>query len=317
MTLRFPGLYRLSATHVCEGKAAASRGLGFRSLGLGIAVALGCLGGAPASLRAQEVDDVDKNEKTEKVANRRGDREDGFYGFMPYFNSGPYTTIQRVKGTISTTFGPFDSPRNTLTNMGWLFELGVSSPKIELLPGDPRLNIFGGILIPTNESSVIGSQVSIEALGQDTLTENTKMQLEYQTSYRAGMGMEFDVEFFEVDLKLMPGVQYLYLGSRYAAQVDSTLVPGNFLLPNETRISSAKNALAQHFLGPSLKITTEHVDVWRFRVDLYIEGSLLFDVAGTREQSRFVDTDGETSIFTWEADTTAGVFNAGLRIRLF
>jgi len=201
--------------------------------------------------------------------------------------------------------------------MGWLFELGMTSPKIEPFPGDPRLNVFGGILIPTNESSVIGSQVSIEALGQDKLTEQTKMQLEYQTSYRMGMGMEFDVEFLEVDLKLMPGVQYLYLGSRYAAQVDSTLVPGNFLLPNETRTSSAKNALVQHFVGPSFKITTEHVDVWRFRVDLYIEGSLLFDVAGTREQSRVVDADGETTTFTWEADPIAGVFNAGLRIRLF
>ena len=292
-------------------------GRGVRFLSIGIFAALVCLFLFPASVGAQEgADEIAEAPENEETGRRGAKQDEGFFGLTPFFNSGPYTTIQRVKGNVATTFGPSDTPRNTLTNMGWLFELGVSSPTLEALPGDPRLNVFAGVLIPTNESSVIGSRIAVTAFGEDVVTEGTKMQLEYQTSYRAGVGLEFPLQVLGVDLRLMPGAQYLLLGSRYAAQVGSTRVFGDFTIPNETRNSAAKNAFNQHLFGPSLKITTESVDIGAFRFDLYIEGSLLFDVAGTREQSRFVDSDGEISVFTWEASTTAGVFNAGFRILL-
>lgn len=295
----------------------ASRGAGGRPFRAVFGLSLALLLATPGM--GTEADDADVEEDSTAVRNDRGrsgsrsERRQQFGGFSPYFSSGPYTTIQRVKGRVATTYGPQDAPRNTLTNLGWLFELGVESPAFERLPGKPRLHAFGGVMIPTNESSVIGSRVVFTTMNDDRLTEDTKMALEYQTSYRAGLGSEFEIEVLSTRIKLMPGVQYLYLGSRYTAEAESTLV-----LPtgNVERRSSAKNALAQHFLGPSLKITTDHVRMGPFLFDVYIEGSLLFDIAGTREQSRFVDGDGEISTFTWEADTTSGVFNAGLRIRL-
>jgi hypothetical protein len=258
----------------------------------------------------------------------KGEAEAG--RFEPYFNSGPYTTIQRVKGDLTTSFGPSSKPRNTLTNMGWLFEIGVAAPAIKALPGAPRLNLFAGLLVPTNESSVIqttlvktlvvpGETPGFDDAGQ--LAEGTKMALEYQNSYRAGLGAEFTLPFFDLDLTLMPGVQYLYLGSRYTGQVNATFVASVFPEPplpslDFERTSSAQNSLVQHLLGPSLKIGTEEVSFGPFLLDLYIEGSLLFDVAGTRRQSTFVDAEGGTSVFTWEAGTTAGVFNAGFRVRI-
>jgi hypothetical protein len=82
-------------------------------------------------------------------------------GFSPYLSTGPYTTIQRVRASVDTDFGVSERSANTLTNLGWLFELGVRSPRVEELPGQPRFNLAGGILIPMNTSSTIGSSVTI------------------------------------------------------------------------------------------------------------------------------------------------------------
>ena len=298
----------------------------------GLAVKYGCLWVACflmmwMSAGTAAADDFDDR------GSKGGDREEQKGRFEPYFNSGPYTTIQRVKGDVTTSFGPSSKPRNTLTNMGWLFEIGVAAPKMNAIPGAPRLNLFAGILVPTNESSVLQSTLAkIPVIPGETpgfdeaglLAEGTKMQLEYKTSYRAGLGAEFTLPFLGVDFTLMPGVQYLYLGGRYAGQAEANFTANRFpdpeIVPPEVldfeRTSSAKNSHVQHLLGPSLKIGTEEVALGPFLVDLYIKGSLLFDVAGTRTQSTFVDADAQTSVYTWDAGTTAGVFNAGFRVRI-
>ncbi len=290
-----------------------------------VALAVACvvlLGGVAS---AQEREQIDDERAPARPAERRfetgGTKSPlgfSFFGIMPYFDTGPYTTIQRVKGRVGTTFGVEDAPRNTLTNMGWLFELGLAFPAIDALPGDPSLNLFGGVLIPTNESSVIGSRVAITtpAGTNNRLTEQSKMQLEYQTSYRAGLGAEFEFPVMNVDIRVMPGVQYLYLGSRYGAQTASILTFSAFGRDSIMQNAAGKNALVQHFVGPSLKLGTEHIDLGPFRFDVYIEGGLLVDVAGTRRQSRAVDQVGGISTYTWEADSLAGVFNAGMRVRL-
>lgn len=304
-----------------DGSSRCAQELGGRSHWLVVGVLLAVLSVAPGSGRAEvgEADD-EAAESSEEAANEvrgrgsRSERRVHLGGFEPYFNAGPYTTIQRVKGNLQTTFGPSDTPRNTLTNLGWLFELGVASPALQRLPGKPRLHAFGGVLIPTNESSVIGSSATEITTAAVRVAEDTKMSLEYQTSYRAGLGAEFELEVLSTRLTLMPGVQYLYLGSRYTAGAQSRRF---FTSGTTIEVQSlAKNALVQHFFGPSLKITTEAVDVGPIRFDLYVEGSLLFDVTGTRQQSRFEGGPGQVSTFTWEAETTTGVVNAGLRLRL-
>jgi hypothetical protein len=309
---------RSSRARRAESSSRAAPGPRGRARWLLVGLLLAVMSAAPGAVLAEEEDEGDAvGNSSEEAANEGGwsrrERKEYLGGFTPYFNTGPYTTIQRVKGNVATTFGPSDTPRNTLTNLGWLFELGVASPAFERVPGKPRLHAFGGILIPTNESSVIGSQATEITTAAVRIAEDTKMALEYQTSYRAGLGLEFEFEVLDTRLTLKPAVHYLYLGSRYSGRA----VSRSFFTSGTTieLESSAKNALVQHFVGPALKITTEAVDVGPVRLDLFIEGSLLFDVAGTRQQSRF-EGAGQATTFTWEADTAAGVFNAGLRFRI-
>jgi hypothetical protein len=237
-------------------------------------------------------------------------------GFSPYFSTGPYTTIQRVRASIDTDFGVSERKANTLTNLGWLFELGVRSPRLEKLPGQPCFDLAGGFLIPMNTSSTIGSSVSItEGQFNDTLKEETKLGLDYGTSYRAGLGIEFLIEVLPVDLQITPGVQYLYLDSRYIGEVDSTR---SFIseAPSITRQAQAKANLVQHFVGPSLRVATEPVELWGLQVDLFLEGALLIDVAGTRESRTTRDEENRRASFNWEAGSSAGMATAGFRILL-
>lgn len=238
-------------------------------------------------------------------------------GFQPFVQTGPYTTFQTVKASIDTNFGPRDDPSNVLTNMGWLFEAGLSSPRIRPIPGAPRLQVHGGLLVPTNESSVIGSNVELteDPATRDDTIELSKASVEFQNSYRAGIGLEFEFSVFETRLKVMPGAQYLHLGARYDSEAESTLTPNNTTRPSVSVETRTQKKLVQHFVGPSLKLSTTDFEVFGLLADLSIEGAFLIDVAGTRRIG-FVTDGSSSAAFSWEAAATAGSFNALLRIRL-
>ena len=237
-------------------------------------------------------------------------------GFSPYLSTGPYTTIQRVRASIDTDFGVAERKANTLTNLGWLFELGIRSPRLEELPGKPSFNVAGGILIPMNTSGTIGSSVAIiQGQFNDSLKEETKLAVDYNNSYRVGLGAEFLIEVLPVDLQITSGVSYLYLDSRYIGNAESVR---SFVSEADPiiRNAEAKVNMVQHFVGPSLRIATEPVEVFGLQADLFLEGVLLFDVAGTRQTRTKRDEENRRASFNWEASTSAGMVSAGFRILL-
>lgn len=246
----------------------------------------------------------------------RRDRESQLDGFSPYLSTGPYTTIQRVRASIDTDFGVQERTANTLTNLGWLFELGIRSPRVEVLPGDPRFTVSGGILLPMNISGTIGSSVAIiPGTFNDSLKEETKLAVDYNNSYRTGLGIEFLIDVLPVDLQVSSAIQYLYLDSRYIGNAESER---SFIseAPSIIRNAQAKANLVQHFVGPSLRIATEPVEMLGLKMDLFLEGVLLFDVAGTRESVTKRDEQNRRASFNWEASTSAGMVSAGFRILL-
>lgn len=237
-------------------------------------------------------------------------------GFSPYLSTGPYTTIQRVRASISTDFGVNERTANTLTNLGWMIEAGVQSPRFEDLPGKPRFGVAGGILIPMNTTSTIGSSVAIiTGRFNDSLKEETKLGVDYKNSYRVGFGVEFLLDMLPVELKLTPGFDYLYLDSRYIGQAESVR---SFISEADPiiRDASAKVNLVQHFVGPSFQIASEPVEAFGLQADLFIKGALLFDVAGTRRFRTTRNDENRRASFNWEASSTAGYFSAGFRILL-
>ncbi len=238
------------------------------------------------------------------------------HGFSPYLSTGPFTTIQRVRASISTDFGINKRSANTLTNLGWMIEAGVQSPRFEDLPGKPRFGVAAGILLPLNASSTIGSSVEIiQGQFNDKTKEETKLAVDYKNSYRVGFGVELLFDSLPVDLRFTPGLDYLYLDSRYnaEAQSDRTFVSD---APAIVRGARSKVNLVQHFVGPSLRIATEPVEAFGLKADLFIQGSLLFDVAGTRRFRTTRNAENRRASFNWEASSTAGIFTAGFRILL-
>jgi hypothetical protein len=118
-----------------------------------------------------------------------------------------------------------------------------------------------------------------------------------------------------IDLQVTPGFQYLYLDSRYKGEVDSTRT---FIseAPAVTRQAQAKTNLVQHFVGPSLRVSTAPVDLLGLQIDLFLEGVLLLDVDGTRETVTKRDEENRRASFNWEASTSAGMVSAGFRVLL-
>ena len=118
-----------------------------------------------------------------------------------------------------------------------------------------------------------------------------------------------------VDLQVSSGIQYLYLDSRYIGNAESER---SFIseAPSIIRNAQAKANLVQHFVGPSLRVATEPVEMFGLKMDLFLEGVLLFDVAGTRESVTKRDEQNRRASFNWEASTSAGMVSAGFRILL-
>lgn len=242
--------------------------------------------------------------------------ESHFFGFSPFIMTGPYTTIQRVRASIDTDFNVRDRAANTLTNLGWMIQAGIHAPRLESLPGKPRFEISGGILIPTNASGVVGSKVTITTgMFNDSLKEETKLAVDYNNSFLAGLGVEFIADFLPVELRVTPGVKYLYLDSRYVGRVESerTFISE---APPIVRNASAELNLVQHFVGPSLRIATEPMQIFGIEADLFLEGGLFIDVAGTRRMVSQRDSGNRRSSFNWEASSSAGLVTAGFRVLL-
>lgn len=258
-----------------------------------------------------------ETERGEAVAARGRDATRSLLqGFSPYLATGPYTTIQRVSASIDTDFGVAERSANTLTNLGWILEVGVQSPRFNEVPGKPRFGVSAGILIPMNTTSTIGSSVEIiKGRFNDSLKEETKLSVDYKNSYRAGFGVEFIFDSLPVELKFTPGFDYLYLDSRYVGEAESLR---SFISEADPIIRNARSKvnLVQHFVGPSLRIATEPIDLFSLRADLFIQGALLFDVAGTRRFRSTRDDENRRASFNWEAASSAGFFSAGFRILL-
>lgn len=256
---------------------------------------------------------------TGAAGERRGDPDESrLGGFSPYVWTGPYTTIQSAKASIETDFGPGDRTQNTLTNLGWIFQLGVLSPEIEAIPGKPRIDVFGGLLVPTNQSSAIGSRVElITGTFLDQTREETKLQIDYSNSYRAGMSIEWAIkDVLPVDFGIAIGGQYLFLDSRWFGFAESERTfPGGSRDPI-IRSAASKVNFVQHLVGPSVRIRTEAVEALGLAFDLYAEGALLLDVQGTRRTRSVRDADNRRSTFNWEAGSGTGLVSFGLRIRL-
>lgn len=252
----------------------------------------------------------------ESDLDEEGSASNALYGFSPYLSTGPYTTIQRVRASINSDFGINDRSANTLTNLGWSFEVGVQSPQFEDLPGKPRFGVAGGILVPFNASGTIKSSVAIiQGTFNDSTKEELKLVVDYKNSYRAGFGAEFMFDWLPANLRITPGVEYLYLDSRYVGEVSSvrTIIGSEISFDRSAR---TKVNLVQHFVGPSLRVATEPIELFGLQADLYIHGSLLFDAAGTRRFRSLRDEENRRAAFNFEASTMAGYFNAGFRVLL-
>ena len=241
-------------------------------------------------------------------------RKSWLFGFSPYFTAGPYTTIQRVEASVDTDYGPSDDARNTLTNLGWMFTLGIQTPPLADGYGKPRIDLSGGLLVPTNTSSAISSSVSVTA-GTSSLKEETKLQVDYNNSYQATVGVEFLIESLPVDIQVMPGFRYLHLDTRYVGEAESerTFLSGADPI---IRSGASKVNLVQHFVGPSLRVTTETVSLFGLNLDLFVEGTFLIDVNGTDKRREVRNEENRRTSFEWEAENTGGLVSAGLRILL-
>lgn len=237
---------------------------------------------------------------------------------QPFVMAGPYVTIQTARASASTTLEIDTREKNTLTGMNFRFLGGLSGPEIAAIPGRPRPVITAAFIVPLNESSTIGGDLSSENLGgSGTRSGEAKYGIEYTNSYSAGLGLEFKVDVFDRELRLTPGIEYLNSNGRYVGLVEekqTTILPELEII---TRRARTKRILDQHLLGPSFRLSTEGVKIAALWIDFYVEGALLIDIAGTREKAfvDFGDADGNRASFNFEMGRGSGQINAGLQIR--
>jgi hypothetical protein len=247
---------------------------------------------------------------------RADDEEGALWGFSPYFDSGPYAFLQRVEGEVDTDFGPTEKAQNLLTNMGWSFQLGLRSPRLADVPGKPRLDLQGGVLLPTNPSGTISSKVDVSSELAATLKEEVKLAVDYNTSYHASLGVEVVVDGLPVEIRITPAVRYLSLTTRLDGLVDSTRSFQGGAQAEIVRNAAVQKNLRQHLLGPSLRVATEPIELWGIEGDLYLEGDLLVDLEGMDESLDAFTEDARRASFRWEADRVAGLVRFGFRLLL-
>jgi hypothetical protein len=237
-------------------------------------------------------------------------------GFSGFVEASPHVVVQRARGSGASSFDTDGRKSNIVTNMTFRLGGGVKSPAIESLWGRPRVVAYGGVLLPLNESSTIGTQfieTSVAQSGQE-LIEFSKFSIEYQTSGLAGVGLEFTVPVFDAEITVRPSVESLHLVSRYVGELffQRTFILGGSDPPQEVRV---KKLITQHFLGPSLRIGSSTFRYKSVSLDLFLDTSLLLDVAGTNERVRDNRPNGDSGVFTFETGSGLVQVGAGFQVR--
>lgn len=237
-------------------------------------------------------------------------------GFSGFIEAAPHVVVQRARGGGDSNFGESNRKSNIMTNMTFRLGGGFKSPALESVWGRPRVVVFGGVLLPLNESSTIGTEFVETSVPQSgvELIEFSKFTIEYQTSGAAGLGLEFTVPVFDSEITVRPAVESLHMVSRYVGELffQRTFIAGEPDDPREVRV---KEEIIQHFLGPSLRIGTPTFRFKGVSFDFFLDTSLLLDVAGTRREVRDSRPNGDTGKFNFETGSGLVQVGTGLQIR--
>jgi len=256
---------------------------------------VGCLLlGSPAAVSAQE-DGID--------------HRDRFAGFL---EAAPHVVVQRGRGSLGSNFDFSARKSNILTNMTFKLGGGVKAPALDRILGRPRPVVYGGVLLPLNESSTIGTSLIETSTPGFEQVEFSKFAIEYQTSGLTGIGLEFEIPILDTAISLTPSLQSLHLVTRYAGQASLQI---NGLGFNESHVVKGKKKITQHFLGPAVRLAAPRVVIRGFAIDFFLESSLLVDVAGTRKEFVVIGENGDRGEFTFEGGGGVVQVASGLTIR--
>jgi hypothetical protein len=278
----------------CSGNDAGRRGSAvWRALVLGI-----LLGGSLAApCLAQEEPDV----------------RDGFSVFV---EAAPHVSVQRARGSVDSNFGSQSRKANVVTNMTFRLGGGFKAPALSDSWGRPRPVAYAAALIPLNESSTIGKLFVKETPLGSSRVQSAKYSIEYQTSATAGLGVEFMVPVFDIEIAVTPAIESLHLISRYVG--DTALKVTVIARPelDEDHSLRGKQDITQHFLGPALRLSTPTaVFEGGIAIDFFLHSSVLFDVAGTRERFVVNGANGDSGSFNFETGTGVVQIASGFQVR--
>lgn len=235
--------------------------------------------------------------------------------FAGYVEVAPQVIVQKGRGSVGTNFELSSRKSNYLTNMTFRFGGGVKGPEIVGLWGRPRPVLYGGAIVPLDESSTIGNELIETNPPGEEVAEGAKFSIEYQTSGMAGLGLEFIVPFLESEIRITPAVESLHLVSRYVGEGTYTVAASNPNVPDEQHEIRAKKEIVQHLIGPALRVATPTVIVRGFAIDLFLGASVVFDVAGTREEIDATGENGDRGQFTFETGKGAAQVTTGFQVR--
>lgn len=231
-----------------------------------------------------------------------------------FLDAAPHVVIQRAKSGVSTNFGLTSNKANIVTNMTFRLGGGLKGPAIEAIPGKPRPVVWGAALVPLNESSTIGARFFLdESRPGFQSIEFSKFSIEYQTSGIVGLGIEFEVPILsEGAISITPALESLHLVTRYVGEAD---IQTNSLGNSEVHDVRLKDEITQHFLGPSLRIGAPAIVVRGVAIHFFVNGSILFDVAGTRRELNARGQNGDSGRFSFETGSGVVQVGSGIQVR--
>lgn len=246
----------------------------------------------------------------EKVENAR------FGGWSAAFEIGPHVIVQRARGSLDTNFDYSRRKANNLSSLNMRLGAEILAPEL----GSPSVRfrpvVYGGLLLPLNESSTVGAELIQSTLQTFQLTEEAKFSVEYQVSGLVGLGVEFRVPVLDSEITIRPAIESLHLSTRYAGlggTVEDPFAPNLPTIEHEVR---GQKEIMQHFVGPSLRVGSPDFHFRGVILDFHLGASLVFDVAGTRKKFRVVEPSGDRADFNFETGTGAAQVGLGLRIRV-
>ena len=189
------------------------------------------------------------------------------------------------------------SERSTQTSSvsALFFDVGAgsTSPKIDFLPGEPRLRIRGGVLVPMADDSTIRSDAENRMYANP---EGPAQTLEDQITIRgdadwgegwyASLGMQVELSL-EWDVRVTASAHYLGRQLEYAGSIDRAFedrrrVPAPFVMIPDTSVSTRPAETTNHFLGPGLSLEAPFVGFGPFRFSIYLDARVLFRLDGGR-----------------------------------